>query len=255
VAAAALELPEWSSNTPSLSLKVVGVPEKVPGVDIARLNLTPFEGYLLSMVDGHTSTDDLVAASGLGKVDAAAALTRMVELGALVLRSVPVARAGATGNTAVAHVALKRISAPGFNTLDVEGTLARVRQARAAGDLAGARELLKAAQRMAPDHDDIPPLREELEGPHHAKERARELVRLGVKAERTGSMASAVTFYQRALMEFEPSAVLHHRTALCMLHAGLAPTQALPHARRASELAPADVRYTQLFARLQTWRS
>jgi len=58
----------------------------VPGVrlspdEILAFNLPPNAGFLLSMVDGNTTADDLVALSGMDPFDALHVLTKLVDAG------------------------------------------------------------------------------------------------------------------------------------------------------------------------------
>jgi curved DNA-binding protein CbpA len=62
------------------------VPELVVGVDVRTLPLSALEGFVLSRIDGKSSTGDIVALTGLGLEQVVAILEKLVTLGAARFR-------------------------------------------------------------------------------------------------------------------------------------------------------------------------
>jgi len=95
------------------------VPALAPGLDPARLPLSPAEGYLLSRIDGRTPWKLLREIGGLAPREVDRCLARWVEEGVLVVNgaakpaaaSKPPAKAGAAATTAAA-AATARTAAP-----------------------------------------------------------------------------------------------------------------------------------------------
>lgn len=275
-----LQLPELvpaSAEEPATQDVIIphGIPRRVEGAAAGKNVLTPFEGLVYSLVDGQVSASDVVAASGLSPGDAVNALERLTGLGLVTLRADGAATAspqpvddGTFGaqrteaaprfgktisGSGLAQVPLKKMTAAEA-AQQMPALLRAVREAWAEGDIKDARARLKQALQRDPEHAEALALHDLFNAPHMAQQRARALVDIGIKAERRRAMADAVMLYDRALEEFEPSAVLHHRVALCMLHAGLPPREAVPHALRAVELVPDNPRYKELLDRLNAWK-
>ncbi|HTY17853.1 MAG TPA: DnaJ domain-containing protein [Myxococcota bacterium] len=68
------------------------IPRLGPGVDPARLALTPAEGYLLSRIDGRTSWSELRQIGGLPPAEVERCLGRWLSEGVLVVSAAPQAR-------------------------------------------------------------------------------------------------------------------------------------------------------------------
>jgi curved DNA-binding protein CbpA/Flp pilus assembly protein TadD len=62
------------------------VPELVAGVDVRTLPLSALEGFVLSRIDGKSSSGDIVALTGLGLEQVIAILDKLVTLGAVRFR-------------------------------------------------------------------------------------------------------------------------------------------------------------------------
>ncbi len=265
--------PASSDASPAFNVQLpIGTPRRVPGRAPAETALTPFEGLVYSLVDDVVGCEDVVAASGLARVDAATALERLAALGLITLGDTLAAPPHTqpdgfgTPRTEDTPKFVKTNSGSGLGVIplkkmtaaeaaeQIPALIRAAKQAWGEGDLAEARDRLTKAHARDPDHEEVRNLHELLNAPHAAQLRAKALVDLGIKAERRRAMADAVMFYDRALNEFEPSAVLHHRVSLCMLHAGLPPREAVPHAQRALELVPGNPRYRELVDRLNAWK-
>lgn len=249
-----------------------GVPERVAGMDLSRLKLTPFEGYLLSLVDGATYADDVVAASGLSTMDAASAFKRLKELGLLRFRQDQDSDAAhrtvdgslrekepdsvAAAEVVVATVELHRIMESAVVPTQEDHTvhLLAATEARDKGDFKAAREKVRMAWVISPDDGAVLALRDELESPAHAPTRSRVLCELAMTSERAMDPTAAARLYRQALDEQETNPTTHHRLALCILQAGLGAEEAEQHLRRTLELEPAHGGALRLLERLKTLR-
>ena len=65
------------------------VPSKIQGIDVFSLPLSTLEGFVLSLVDGAMSVDDISVMSGIDGAKLQAILARLSELGALDLSWIP----------------------------------------------------------------------------------------------------------------------------------------------------------------------
>lgn len=250
-----------------------GVPERAAGVDLSRHKLTPFEGYMLSLVDGATYADDVVAASGLSAIDAATAFMRLKELGILRFRNdhdSSAAHRGADGmlkerepdsvaatvDAQVAQVGLTRImESPVVATKeDHQVHLSSAEAAQARGDFREARSQALMAWVIAPDDPRVLKLREQLESPLHAASRAAVVEKLARDAERRLDPATAAKWYRHTLQEVEAAPDIHHRLALCILQAGLGADDAERHLMRTLELRADHAGALRLLERLRSLR-
>lgn len=65
-----------------------GIPQVTMGPDeVLRFNLPANAGFVLSMIDGHTSVSDLVALTGMDPFDALLVFTRLVDAGIVEVRA------------------------------------------------------------------------------------------------------------------------------------------------------------------------
>lgn len=242
-----------------------GVPERVPGAKSAAA-LVPFEGYLLSLVDGATYVDDVVAASGLSVVEAAKALAGLRDRGLIRFRTDadPVAArrrddgtvrpedAARLGRMAVSKRAVPVTQAPAE---DISALLAAATVARDALDFSRARDVLRLATMAAPTNPAVAALLDEVDNPRQAKQRAKALHDRGTAAHRAGNFVEAVERYRGALREFEPSAVIHHKLAMVLVLAGISYDEAERHLLRAMQLQPTNESYVSNLARLRQMRA
>ncbi|MBI5494995.1 MAG: tetratricopeptide repeat protein [Deltaproteobacteria bacterium] len=251
--------PTITGVTGAGSLRHHGIPEKIPGVVLTPgMSLTPFEGYLLSLIDGATFVDDVIAASGLALHEAAIALQNLKEKGLIHFRREE-ERAPAPvplEPVKVAKMSLRKVAREEFIAAeDPTAELEKARTARDAGDLARAREYARLAWMLSPDHPDTHALMEQLESPRFAKQRARTLHDLGARSHSGGDYPAAVNLYRGALSEFEPSAVIHHKLAMVLVLASGAYDDAEQHLLRAMQLQPNNHVYQANLQRLREMKA
>lgn len=218
-----------------------GIPERMSGGPLPA-GLTPFESYLLSLVDGSTNVDTLVAASGLAVREGAQALQNLKDKGLVRFRdgdappqSWPVAGAGAPSSNPFAPPAA---GTPPPRTQDAHHHLQLAVSARDRGELGRAREHAHLAWLISPTSARAAQLMEELEDAKHCKQRARLLHDLGNAAHHAGEYAGAAAHYRAALDEFEPTAVIHHKLAMVLVLGGVSLEEAEQHLLRATQLQP-----------------
>ena len=242
-----------------------GVPERVPGSEPAE-PLTPFEGYLLSRVDGATYVDDVVAASGLSVFEAAKALGQLKDKELIRFRKepaprpaplVPGKRRGQGSSTRLGRIPLRKgvPLPPPLPKEDVEDLMVRAVEAQDAADYGSAREAARMALMAAPDNPRAAAVVEALESPKEGKKRARVLHDLGAAAHRAGDFAAAVEHFRGALQEFEPSAVIHHKLSMVLVLAGVSFDEAEAHLLRAMQLQPENRVYADHLQRLREMRA
>ncbi|MEW5854271.1 MAG: tetratricopeptide repeat protein [Myxococcota bacterium] len=247
-----------------------GVPERIPGVNVAGLSLAPFEGYLLSLVDGATYVDDLVAASGLSLHEAAMALQALRDRGVIRFRTDPDKNAALRAPDGTLRAAELDVHA-GLPPLAV-GTLqapppmiaepepadddaqAQIEMAKGAvsrGEYPRAREHARFAWMIDPDNVEVAILLKELEDPAYAKVRAKTLHDMAASAQKANNLGRAVELYEAALTEFEPSAAIHHKLALALVLNKGSLEEAERHLERAVELAPTNQTYVDNLRRVR----
>jgi curved DNA-binding protein CbpA len=93
-----------------------GIPRPITSCDVRKLPLTPAEGYLLSRVDGSTSTADLCALTGQSRQDVDKALARLVQLGAVMMDAAEARSVAVTEGSAVAAKALDELEQPAMES-------------------------------------------------------------------------------------------------------------------------------------------
>lgn len=254
--------------TGASSLRHHGVPERIPQQGVADVQLTPFEGYLLSLVDGATFVDDVIAASGLQLHEAAIALQNLKLKGLIRFRDSvdqDAARRAVDGGLRPEEPPSAAAAAPSLGRVGLKklamGTVAPVenpaeqlhiaREEAARGNFVQAREHARLAAMIAPDNTDATFLLEQLESPAHAKTRAKHLHNLGSACQKANDNMGAVEFFRRALQEWEPSAVIHHKLAVSLALAGFPLTEAEQHLSRACMLAPTNQTYLTHLSQLR----
>ncbi|MFH1812119.1 MAG: hypothetical protein ABIJ09_25505 [Pseudomonadota bacterium] len=243
------------------------IPSLRPGIDLAQAGLTPFEGYLLSLVDGQTSVHDIMEMSGLTLFEAVTAMSSLHEKGILDIdERAPVQTVApssmlapvADDSAALSRLALKKAAAAPSRVAAVEGDpdvlLEQAEDAVAAADLDRARELVRLALVHAPNSERALAWQVTLKDPTHAAERAKVLHGLAVRAYQQGDHATAVRLLEAALDEHEPLAAVHHRLGLALLRAHFDLEKAETHLRRALSLDPDNEKYQRNLERVRRHR-
>ncbi|MEW5850107.1 MAG: hypothetical protein AB2A00_15060 [Myxococcota bacterium] len=137
------------------------IPEKVGGVDAAALKLSAQEAYLLMLVDGHASSDDIAAASGMSVSDVDAALDRLAGAGVIRISDGPLTKV-AVGRMTIQRIALGTAPTAG-SVDDPREHLARGQAALARGNLAEAREHYNLAWMADPGSVEVARFKTEIE--------------------------------------------------------------------------------------------
>jgi hypothetical protein len=234
-----------------------GIPERVPGINLSAHPLSPLEGYLVTLADGATSSDDIVAAAGLDAFDAAMAFQHLKQLG--ILRFRVEADNLASRRTLEGHVkpadeekwvpaATPHVAKVGLQTVFAmprpsdgmdENPLKLAVEARDRGDYQEARSRILQAWAIAPDSPAVNAMRAELEDPARAAARATALLNLAMAAHWGGNATFSLELCRRALGECELPDV-HRQLAMVLLETRARRRDVEPHLRRLSELQPQD---------------
>lgn len=243
-----------------------GIPERIPGVNLSAHPLSPLEGYLVTLADGATSSDDIVAAAGLDAFDAAMAFQHLKQLG--ILRFREEADNLAHRRTLEGHVkpaeeekwvpaSAPHVAKVGLQTVFAmprpsdgmdENPLKLALEARDRGDYQEARSRVLQAWALAPDSAAVNALRLELEDPAGARARASALLALAMAAHWGGNAPFSVELCRRALGECELPDI-HRQLAMVLLETRARRREVEPHLRRLSELQPQD----EWAPRMLTW--
>ncbi|MBI5496968.1 MAG: hypothetical protein HY904_18280 [Deltaproteobacteria bacterium] len=259
-----------------------GVPERVAGVVLEGLLLTPFEGYLLSLMDGRTNADDVVAASGLAVLDAARSLLRLRDMGVIrflpalpkVGRPVPVTSVVLTRpdgtRRAVTPAPVEFLAAPpappptppptpppvpvpAYVVMDAAAHLEACRTALVRGDYPVARRELALAAAAGPLPDEGANWRAFLEDPARAPERSAVLAAMAAEAEKNGNAAEGARLYRGATAEQPGQAALHFQAGVLLLRLGGAHLQALQELETAAHLDPANPMHLAMVTRVRAF--
>ncbi len=239
-----------------------GVPFRVEDVDITRMQLSPFEGFLLSLIDGLTNVDDVVAASGLSIPDAARALFRLKGVGVIRfqedhLRAVgPAPLAGNPAPVALTPAPFVLPVDPPAVPLPGEDVPTRVRAAQDAvhaGDYETARWAVRQVLDEDPNHEAALALDALLGPAERAPERAATLARLAEDAERDNRVQDAITLYRRSLEEHDGAAQSHFNLGVMQLRNTGASPDVLHSLQRACELDPDNMIFRTMLERVRTF--
>lgn len=207
--------------------------------------LSPFEAYLLSLMDGTTNVDDIVSASGLSVLDAALALQRLKALDLIAFDPPqPGAQRIRVGLTT------RKNETPQPVELDASRPLAQAQAAYEAGDFDLARRCARTAVALAPELPEALQLLEDAAGTATAPARAIRLGALADTSERAGNFNDALTYYQRALVEHDGVASLHFSLAALLLRTSGASPTVVKHLERAHALEPGNGVYAAMHARV-----
>jgi hypothetical protein len=137
------------------------IPEKTGSIGSDVQAMTPGDVFLLNMVDGAASTEDIAAAAGMSAGETTALLEQMASRGLIRWKD-----AGA-GKVQIGRMAIQQIKlGPMRQDIVVEDAAAPLALARAAlqvGDLAEARAHLNLAWMAAPEDPEVKRLTGELE--------------------------------------------------------------------------------------------
>ena len=207
--------------------------------------LSPFEAYLLSLMDGVSSVDDVVAASGLSLVNAALALERLVELGLVAFSLDTAARPPEPPPPSLPA----NRPAPVVE-VDLAGALADVRHCAAARQYALARQRLATILVSVPGNPEALVLQAQLSDPAQARARAEALVALAETAERDSRVPDAMRILQEAVAECPHLAGARFSLAVLTLRSSGASVEVLEHLRLAHELAPDNSIYSTMYQRV-----
>lgn len=243
---------------------------QVPDVDIRQKNLNPFEAFVFSLIEGSQPVSEVMAASGLTLFEAVTALNSLYESGLIIVEEIPlderiaavvdVAKPPDRGPTPVVRVALRRqqverkVKKPWTET-DPDILFSMAERAFHYGEVDRARDLVRQALVQAPNSEKALVLRERLQAPDQALERAKVLHGLGVQYYKNKNYNQAARLLRASLDEYEINPSAHHRLALALVHLAGAITTAERHLLRALELDPGNQKYQRNLERLSGRRA
>lgn len=227
--------------------------------------LSPFEAYLLSLMDGVSPVDDVVAASGLSVLDAALALHRLKELELVHFSEDPRAvppeppPPPSTTSVQVGVMTVKSLTAPmkvpASVEMDVTDMFVAAQTAARAGDFASARRQLEMLLVFAPDHPEALTLQAAVAAPDNAPLRSARLLELAAEAERANHPRDAVIYYERALGECAQPASVSYNLALLLLRTTGASAKVVEYLRNATQLDPGNALYAAMLQRVEAFMS
>lgn len=241
------------------------VPVRRPEFDVKAARCTPFELYLLSLVDGTTPLSEITAASGLTLIDTVTALTSLHDKGALAFETPgrgtpapdpahqPAAVPAAGKGSALGRVALRRggVAGPARDAADPDFHLGGAERAFNDGDLDLAREHTRLALMAAPNSERGRKLAKALSDPTHAEARAKLLLAHAIHLYQESLHAAAIQLLQGALQEFEGLAPIHHLLSVALIRSQGDLDQAEYHCRRAVALDPVTDVYKRNLIRIR----
>lgn len=238
--------------------------------DAMSSDCTPFEAYLLSLVDGMTPISDIMEVSGLKLFDAVTAFASLTDKGAISLEErpeeAPVERSQETTDpgehehkAALGKLDLKRSAVrrqqPELSSNDPDDLLDQAQQALKDGAMDRAREYARLALVHAPMSERAQAFVGKLNDPAHAVVRAKVMLGQAIRAYKAEDYAAAVRLLQATLEEHEPLASAHHRLALSIVKCAGDLELAERHCARAVELADDNDRYQRNLQRIQKRRA
>lgn len=251
----------------------------VPNANIIDKKLSPFEAFIFSLIEGEQAVPEIMEASGLTLYEAVTALSTLYEQGVIIVEEIPLdehvgqvfdaARekavkngrlaAGANAPTSSAPVSLgrvglqqkiKKVKKKPWAETDPDILFSLAEQAFSHGEVNRARDLVRQALVQAPNSERAQTLREHLQAPDQALERAKVLHGLGVQAYKNKDYNLSVRLLQASIDEYELNPSAHHRLGLALVHQQSSLAEAEKHLRRALDLDPGNPKYQRNFDRL-----
>ncbi|MBL0692980.1 hypothetical protein [Comamonas sp. JC664] len=184
----------------------------VGGLDVANLKLSPFEAYVLSLVDGHTSLADLALITQLTEVELRAIFASLEERGVTKLYDVPPPTARATPARAVSPVETSSQS---------------------------------AASVQATRSETPPPVKAEPAPPSPRTENANaDILQRVVRLEQAGRLAEAVELLERGISRLPSPAPLYNRLGMILLNHQRDYARATALFQKAADLEPENSLFT-----------
>lgn len=238
------------------------VPTPIPEFDPASKTLTPFEGYLLSLVDGITPIDDIMALSGLTLFETVMALTSLHDKGAVLMKPIGLPEpaiavqqtAAEKSRSALGRLELKRKRVQRERSeagnLDPDELVDKADDSFKLGQLESAREYARLALVQAPNSERAKVLMTVLHEPEHAEGRSKIMYGHGVRAFKGKDYAGSIQLLRAALDEYEALASAHHQLAIALVRSDGDLAEAERHCRRAIELAPGGGVYERNLQRI-----
>ncbi|RKH13638.1 general secretion pathway protein GspE [Corallococcus sp. CA047B] len=209
-------------------------PVIVGGLDIARMNLSPFEAYVLSMVDGRTALSEMALITQVTEVELRALFESLSERGVTKLvGTLASAEVEARGEVAPAPVqAVRAAPAPVAPAAPVARTPApganvaatRTQAPLPSVSLAGALAAKPAAPR--------------------AEDTREEVLQRVVRLERAGKMTEALDLLERSIALLAQPAPLYNRMGMIVLNHHRDYTRASAFFQKAADLEPENSVYT-----------
>jgi tetratricopeptide (TPR) repeat protein len=237
------------------------IPTPILEFDPVKNSLTPFEGYLLSLVDGTTPIDDIMVLSGLTLFETVMALTSLHDKGAVLMK--PIGPASPTAKPSIAttppRAALGRLElkrarvrreAKDPGELDPDLLVVKSDAALKQGQFEQAREYARLALVQAPNSERAKVLMTVLHEPSHAEGRSKILLGHGLRAFKGKDYAAAIQLLRGALEEYEALAPAHHQLAIALVRSDGDLAEAEQHCRRAIDLAPGNGVYERNLQRI-----
>ncbi|MBN2360818.1 MAG: hypothetical protein JXR83_15290 [Deltaproteobacteria bacterium] len=241
------------------------IPTQIAEFDPGQTSLTPFEAYLLSLVDGTTPIDDIMTLSGLTLFETVMALTSLHDKGAVSMKPIgqPPSTAGPaateepaapTAKAALGRLELRRSrvhrAAPDPGDLDPDLLVVKADAALKQGQFESAREYARLALVQAPNSERAKVMMTVLHEPTHAEGRSKILLGHGMRAFKGKDYAAAIQLLNGAIDEYEPLAPAHHQLAIALVRSDGDLVEAERHCRRAIELAPDNDVYERNLRRI-----
>ncbi len=256
---------------------------RVENVDITQKKISPFEAFIYSLIEGQQTVPEIMESSGLTLYEAVTALNALYEQGIIIVEEIPVStqvkallddsslpdrKDLAQGQTrrrvdgrdelvSIGRVSLRQKVAKSEKSQkkpwvetgpDILFSLAE--QAFTHGEVNRARDLVRQALVQAPNSERAQLLRERLQAPDQALERAKVLHGLGVRAYKDKDFNLAVRLIQASIEEYELNPSAHHRLGLALVHQRAPLKRAEKHLRRALDLDPGNPKYQRNLDRL-----
>ena len=251
---------------------------RVPNVVITNKNLSPFEAFIYSIIEGQQAVLEIMEASGLTLYEAVTALSALYEQGVIIVEEIPLDEhleqalhvseeakidhassradntASAAGPVSLGRLGLQkkmqRVKKKPWVETDPDILFSMADQAFGLGEINRARDLVRQALVHAPNSERAKQLRERLQAPDQAFERAKILHGLGVQAYKDKDYNLSVRLIQASVEEYDLNPSAHHRLGLALVHQQNSYEAAEQHLRRALEMDPENPKYQRNLDRL-----